>query len=499
MSPSQRKQLLLALFLAALGALLALSYGTATQDDAFISLRYAQNLVDGHGLVYNPGEYVEGYTNLSWTLMLAGLLAAGADPVGGSTALGWACLLGLVLVAWQLARSHHPNWWALIAPGLIAVDGQVALEAIEGLETVFYAALLAAAAWRLFDEARHQRAHLLSSVLFSLACLTRPEAPLLIGLLHVGLLAGAWREGRARTQLMASLKGAVIVVGTLVALTAWRVGYYGDPLPNTFYAKTGGSAWVRGLAYLGAYGWSHPLLSLLLVLRLALGQWKPRSIALLLACSGWLVYVASVGGDFKPTGRFIIPILPLLALLAVECVDLLERRFPTARLGLAGLLLVGGIPYWHVDQQARSWAAERHANLQARRLVGSWLAENMPPDTVLAIHSAGAIPFYAGFHTIDMWGLTNHHIARTEAATFGTGMAGHEKSDPEYVFSLEPDLYLPEDGVFVLKSWDLEPGPGFPADFEQDYTPIHVRIEHGVMNAWMRRDSYRAWQGLPRR
>ncbi len=71
----------MALLLAALGALLALSYGTATQDDAFISLRYAQNLVDGHGLVYNPGEYVEGYTNLSWTLLLAGLLAAGLDPV----------------------------------------------------------------------------------------------------------------------------------------------------------------------------------------------------------------------------------------------------------------------------------------------------------------------------------------------------------------------------------------------------------------------------------
>jgi arabinofuranosyltransferase len=489
----------MALLLAALGALLALSYGTATQDDAFISLRYAQNLVDGHGLVYNPGEYVEGYTNLSWTLLLAGLLAAGLDPVGGSTALGWVSLFALVLASWQLARSHHPGWWALIAPGLIALDGQVALEAIEGLETVFYAAVLALATWRLFEELRGDRPHLLSSALFSLACLTRPEAPLLIGLLHVGLFLGAWRQGRALPQLKASLAGAAVVVTTLVALTAFRLGYYGDPLPNTFYAKTGGAAWGRGLRYLGAHALSHPLLWLLVAARLLLGRWSPRAIALSLACSGWLIYVASVGGDFKPTGRFLIPILPLLGLLAVEAVDLLEARWPTAKLGLAAVLVLGAAPYWSVDQQARSWAEERHANLVARRLVGVWMAENLPADSVMAIHSAGAIPYYAGLHTIDMWGLTNRHIAHTQADAFGTGLAGHEKSDPLYVFSLEPDLYLPEDGVFTLKHRDLEPGPGFPDEFEDDYTQIHVRIDYGVLNAWMRRDSYRAWQGLPPR
>jgi hypothetical protein len=29
-------------------------------DDAYISLRYARNLIDAHGLVFNPGERVEG-------------------------------------------------------------------------------------------------------------------------------------------------------------------------------------------------------------------------------------------------------------------------------------------------------------------------------------------------------------------------------------------------------------------------------------------------------
>ena len=50
-------------------------------DDTFISVRYAKNLVEGHGLVYNPGERVEGYTNFLWTLWLAVPLALGLPLV----------------------------------------------------------------------------------------------------------------------------------------------------------------------------------------------------------------------------------------------------------------------------------------------------------------------------------------------------------------------------------------------------------------------------------
>ena len=42
-------------------------------DDAFISFRYVRNLLSGHGLVFNPGEYVEGYTNFLWILELAAI------------------------------------------------------------------------------------------------------------------------------------------------------------------------------------------------------------------------------------------------------------------------------------------------------------------------------------------------------------------------------------------------------------------------------------------
>src|SRR4029434_7187421 len=57
-------------------------------DDAFITFRYAANLVAGHGLVFNPGERVEGYSNFLWTILIAAGLRLGIDPVGASKALG---------------------------------------------------------------------------------------------------------------------------------------------------------------------------------------------------------------------------------------------------------------------------------------------------------------------------------------------------------------------------------------------------------------------------
>ena len=69
--------------LAVLGLMLALTR-SAGIDDAYISYRYAEQLVAGHGLVFNPGERVEGMSNALWTLLLAGLNMLGMPlPTAG--------------------------------------------------------------------------------------------------------------------------------------------------------------------------------------------------------------------------------------------------------------------------------------------------------------------------------------------------------------------------------------------------------------------------------
>lgn len=69
--------------------------GERTVDDAYITFRYARNLVEDAGFVYNPGEHVLGTTTPLYTLLLAGLsLATGCRDLpalacASSTPSGW--------------------------------------------------------------------------------------------------------------------------------------------------------------------------------------------------------------------------------------------------------------------------------------------------------------------------------------------------------------------------------------------------------------------------
>jgi arabinofuranosyltransferase len=461
-----------------------LSFGAVTQDDAFISFRYAENLVQGHGLVFNIGEWVEGYTNLLWTLMMAGLMALGGEPVIGSTMLGLAALAGTILATWQLGQRANLHAAALFsAPLLVAIDAQFILESVEGLETALFALLVTLGTTAILGGRRWAGA-----AWYVLACLSRPEGVLLWGFVHVGLLARAWHTGTWRPQLRSALEASVPIVACLMLLTAWRVHTYGDPLPNTFYAKTGGLAVLRGLAYLWTHISSHPVLWGLGLAGTWLHRHARHTTPLAVTVALYLCYVVGVGGDFKPTGRFIIPVLPMLAVLAQgaiqRIIEIKTRTLWALAIPLAALATGAAADRLFV---AQIHAAERHANLEARKLVGDWIATHTPPDTVIAIHSAGVIPFYANRKTIDMWGLTDRTIARTEMADMGQGMAGHEKRNPAYVFGRAPDLYLPEDKVFTHKAWTLEVDPEFPPDFSVHYRSVSVPIEGRHLNMWVRR------------
>ena len=76
----------------------------AISDDAFIILRYAQNLLSGDGLVWNVGERVEGYTSFLWTLLVAGLGFVGLDLVFATRGLALLSGCGLLLVSVALTR-----------------------------------------------------------------------------------------------------------------------------------------------------------------------------------------------------------------------------------------------------------------------------------------------------------------------------------------------------------------------------------------------------------
>jgi hypothetical protein len=70
---------------------------------------------------------------------------------------------------------------------------------------------------------------------------------------------------------------------------------------------------------------------------------------------------------------------------------------------------------------------------------GQWLKMNVPPDTKIAVGPAGKIPYYSELYTIDMWGLNNAYIAKTDSKRL---QAGHKKYDFEYVLSFNPEFII---------------------------------------------------------
>jgi len=118
-------------------------------DDAYITFRYAENLAAGHGLVFNVGERVEGYTNFLWTVLLSGVVASGGDPIPASLILGVLGYAATLLVVFRVSRAAGPPA-APLAVTCVALHADHQVWATGGLETSWVAALFSGAAvsWR---------------------------------------------------------------------------------------------------------------------------------------------------------------------------------------------------------------------------------------------------------------------------------------------------------------------------------------------------------------
>ena len=59
---------------------------------------------------------------------------------------------------------------------------------------------------------------------------------------------------------------------------------------------------------------------------------------------------------------------------------------------------------------------------------------------LMAVDAAGTFPYFTGFPSIDMLGLNDYHIARTQPKQTQSLYVGHAFSDGAYVFRQQPDI-----------------------------------------------------------
>lgn len=205
-------------------------------DDAFISLRYAQNLVDGHGLVFNPGgERVEGYSNFLIVLVAAGAKTIGIDPVAVIRLLSCVALAGTSVFSYLLARRWVEPVVALVPAYVMTAYFGTILWTVSGLETAIFQCLSLAVVWVGFQIVERLQSwgehHSLKKqgfyrwcsafgVLALLTAVTRPEGPL-VGLItamaiaYVAITKLRFEDGNRSPEEDRSLYCGMTIIGVL--------------------------------------------------------------------------------------------------------------------------------------------------------------------------------------------------------------------------------------------------------------------------------------------
>jgi len=438
-------------------------------DDAYITLRYARNFAAGQGLVYNPGEPpVEGYTNFSLTVLLAGAAKLGLPLVATARAVSSLAAVAVVAATYRLTSRVLPEAPGIVraVPSLVlAACGWFAFFGAIGLETHLFALCVVLAASLIIE-----RRLAWASVAFAAAYLTRPEGAGLWGvtllwLLGTGLASASLHEGHERQHgkghylLQDAARFTAPFALIAGAHEAFRLAYYGEPVPNTFYDKVGTTTAQlrRGIDYLlHILPTLHPLaLTVLIAVAACIPSRlvvRPAARYLAVLAAAFVAYIALVGGDFIGP-RFLMHIFPVFVVLAVAgivtLVDLLSQRMPSAvhpahGTGIASFFSAALIVLWFFLPLTPpgTFTPERtHMRLvTGLTALGQYLKATAPPGATLAIEVAGVVPFESGLPTIDMLGLNDTHIAHTIVAT-GEARAGHEKQDPDYVLARRP-LYI---------------------------------------------------------
>lgn len=442
-----------------------------TQDDAWITFRYSKHLAEGFGPVYNPGEYVEGYTNFLWMLLMAAGFLFGQDPVTASWVLGILFLAANLWLSWRLFRfalgDVVPAFWLLLC---LATNYTLLSFGTSGLETAMNGFLVTAAFYLYFrfrEAPERTRLLLWLGIVMGLLLLSRPDNLLFVLLIAGFLLRERLVRGREWWALLLPL--VLLVLPWLV----WKWSYYGAILPNTFHAKAGSLQIGRGMLYVGTFVlvfglFIPPLLGLRHVGKLFL-----RDLTLTLTLTLWISYLIIVGGDFMAF-RMWVPVLPVLYLWLGKWIYEAIPKPNIRRLAIALLLLVNAGHFALLRQQVYFgfvFPAHSAAASGAERLSfadqGKALDRLFPADDSLrfAIGTAGAFPYHAfQHHFTDLHGLT--HRAETRAIGLGPG---HDR-----MITLE-GLEARKVNLLVLRCDPADQGP-LPKRFSEDYTLRQVFV-----------------------
>jgi arabinofuranosyltransferase len=412
-------------------------------DDAYITFRTVDNILNGYGPVWNTDERVQGSTHPLWMLLVTGL-----SWVTGEyryTVIFLSMVLSATAIVLIIRQARTPTAAAL-ALGLLIGSRAFVEYCSSGLENPLTHLLFAVFVTLLLRNHGPRRLLWLSLVA-GLATLNRMDS-LLLFLPALGLEFFSQRSWRAIGML---------AVG-FVPFALWElfsIAYYGFPFPNTAYAKLGtgiprSQMLMQGLRYLRLLTLQDPIsaIAMLAGVQAALMARRADLLSVALGMALYVTYVIWVGGDFMQGRFFATAVLGGAALLSQLPIRFRPRRdvlVAAVVLAVVGLVMCPNPPLasgrdYAVkgDPEFRSGIADERKYyfgttglLREEDNVDAWLLEGLDvrngKETVVERATIGMYGLGAGphRHVVDVFALTEPLLARLPALEDPNWRIGH--------------------------------------------------------------------------
>ncbi|HEX3050748.1 MAG TPA: glycosyltransferase family 39 protein [Aggregatilineaceae bacterium] len=475
-------------------------------DDAMVSMRFARNLANGDGLVWNPGgERIEGYTNPLWVGYMAVVHLVEDDMTRTSLYIQVtaAILLAINLwVVWNIAKLVIGNQAAALG-AVIFTAFYLPLNtwSLQGNEVSSLTLILSLTVWGALSALNAERFSAWPYILLGFSTLIRMDMAVAVGMLAAFLFfvdRAHWKQ-----HIMVPV---VSLAAFMIPQTAFRVWYYDAWLPNTYYLKMQGYPFV--LRILHGLDVTLRVFIKVGVLPLLVFVFRRDRLVRLLA---WMVlgqvgYSIYVGGDawewYGGANRYVSIVMPLFFVLLwctlheIYRVVPLESK-PMARYGIAAFgafVLVtvnatygpGALNEWLLLKPSMDAADNGKKVEQAL-----WLQRYTTEEARIALAGAGIVPYFAERPYIDLLGKSDKVIAhrQMDRSTIPELKPGHMKWDYGYsIGELQPDV--------VMELWVDEASAGeyLNAAYMGVWSEPHQHL------VWMKRGSNTvAWAllGLP--
>ena len=389
-------------------------------DDAWIHQTYARNLALHGEWAFVPGQPSAGSTSPLWSALLSPGYWLGLAPYLWTYLLGWAALLGVGLAGWRIIQVFHPGKsWVAMATGLfLCLEWHLVWAAASGMETLLFALLALVVLGCLAAGYKKWWAY---GLLVGASVWLRPDGITLAGpvLLLIFLVEKDWKN-----RLTGAFSFAASVLILVLPYLIINLALSGSWWPNTYFAKQAEYAiyrqlplWQRflqqaGLLLVGPGALLLPGFLLMVVRTLRLKNWA--ALAAVIWLTGYLLIYALRLPVTYQYGRYVMPVMPVYFLWSlagmaywVKPVEPKPWKRILGRVWVAtvGLVLLG---FWAIGANAY---AQSVAIIETEMVDSArWIAQNTPPEALIAAHDIGALGYFGQRRLLDLAGLVSPEV-----------------------------------------------------------------------------------------